>query len=467
MHSTTAKPTDNVILHDFAANDNQREIGAGVSPTEDGVAKVFANVYRDQLRYCHTAGAWHEWTGQYWKRDEKEIALHYARLMAREMSKGTNSPRTLASIRKRSFARGVEGFAQGEPILARTFEDWDRDPFLLGTPDGTVDLRTGKLREADPADGITKITSVSPSDAEDCRRWLQFLAEAMNDDKEKIRFLKQWTGYCLSGDTREQKLVFAYGPGGNGKGMYVNTVKHIMNDYAVVASMETFTASKWDRHPTDLAMLRGARLVTASETEQGRAWAESRIKSLTGGDPITARFMRENFFTYMPQFKLTIIGNHQPSLHSVDEANRRRFMIVPFTHTPAKKDLELDKKLISEAPGILRWAINGYLDWQREGLVRPKSIAEATEAYFAEQDVFGQWLSDCCRVDIRNRSVSEFAADLFESWAKYAEAAGEHAGTAKSFGQELVKRGFERKRTQHGAMYIGVQVSRPAASNDA
>ena len=155
---------------------------------------------------------------------------------------------------------------------------------------------------------------------------------------ELQRFLQQMAGYCLTGDISEHALFFVYGTGGNGKGVFLNTVAGILGDYAATAAMDTFTASQGDRHPTDLAMLRGARLVTAAETEEGRAWAESRIKQLTGGDPITARFMRQDFFTFQPAFKLVIVGNHKPVLRNVDEAARRRFNIIPFTRKPPKPD---------------------------------------------------------------------------------------------------------------------------------
>ncbi|MGX9430296.1 phage/plasmid primase, P4 family [Bradyrhizobium sp. LeoA1S1] len=456
MHSTV-KSTDNVIHAEFGANDNQREPDAGVSPTEDGVAKVFANAYRNDLRYCHTAGAWFEWSGSHWCKDEVGLASHYVRVMSREMSKGTNSPKTLAAIRKKSFANGVEKFAASDPLLARSFRDWDSDPFLLGTPGGTVDLRTGKLRDADPADCITKVTSVTPLDIAHCPLWLAFLDQATGCDKEMIRFLQQWSGYCLTGDTREHALVFVYGGGGNGKSVFLNTVSHIMLDYAVTSSMDTFVESRSDRHPTDLAMLRGARLVTASETEAGKAWAESRIKSLTGGDPITARFMRQNFFTFMPLFKLCVVGNHQPRLQNVDDAARRRFNMVPFIRKPEKPDRQLEAKLRGEAPAILRWMIEGCLDWQRNGLVRPTSIVEATEAYFAEQDVFGQWLSECCHTDPNKQSISEYQADLFESWTAYAEESGEKAGSRVQLGKMLEKRGFAKRRGNRGQRHLGIQ----------
>ncbi len=189
-------------------------------------------------------------------------------------------------------------------------------------------------------------------------------------------------------------------------------------------------------------MLRGARLVTASETEEGRAWAETRIKQLTGGDPITARFMRQDFFTYRPQFKLTIIGNHKPILHNVDDAAKRRFNIVPFIHKPAQPDHQLEQKLMAEAPGILQWMIEGCRDWQEHGLVRPQCVIDATAEYFSDQDCFAHWLGDDCVCDRGNMARSEASSVLFRSWSDYAKNAGVKPGTTATFKERMMKAGL-------------------------
>jgi putative DNA primase/helicase len=215
-------------------------------------------------------------------------------------------------------------------------------------PKGVVDLRTGRRRASNPDDGTTKTTAVGPAKNTDCPLWSRFLAEATGGDAEMVRFLSQWFGYALTGDTRGHALVFVFGPGGNGKGVFLNVLTGILGDYATTATMDAFIASHGERHSTDLAMLRSARLVTASETEKGRAWAEAQIKQLTGGDLIAARFMRQDNFTFRPQFKMTIVGNHRPSLRTVDDAARRRFNLVPFTYKPAAPDQELERKLKPE-----------------------------------------------------------------------------------------------------------------------
>ena len=332
-------------------NREAEDLDGGVV-TQDSIAQVFARRYDDRLRYCHHTGKWFEWTGAYWRKEETALAFQFCRELSREFT-DDSPPKVLKAVRNVSFAGGVEKFARSDRQMVATSETWDRDPFLLGTPAGTVDLRTGELREPDPRDEITKITAVAPAETADCPRWLRFLVETFGDkEPELIRFIQQWNGYCLTGDIREHALVFGFGNGKNGKSVWLTTITSIMRDYAVTAPMEAFTASKFDRHPTELAMLHGARLVTASETEKDRLWAESRIKQITGGDRISARFMRQDFFEFMPQFKLTIIGNHKPLLRNVDEATRRRFNLVPFTRTPDpdKIDRLLVEKLRRNGP---------------------------------------------------------------------------------------------------------------------
>jgi putative DNA primase/helicase len=337
-------------------------------------------------------------------------------------------------------ARGVEAFARADPVHAVTAEVWDADPYKLGTPGGTVDLWTGQIGPATPGDMITRLAGVAPEKGTP-ERWLQFLEEATGGDAALIRFLQQVAGYSLTGDTREQALFFIYGPGGNGKSVFLNTLVHILGDYAAIAGMDTFTACRSDRHPTDLAMLAGARLVSASETDEGRAWAEARVKQLTGGDRIAARFMRQDFFEFVPRFKLVIVGNHAPMLNNVDEAIRRRFNVVPFTRQPLNPDRELEAKLKFEAGRILNWMIAGCIDWQTSGLLRPEVVTAATSDYFETQDVFGQWLDERC---VRGPEKTESPTRLFRDWSHFAHVAGDEPGSQKSMAARLEKTGFRR-----------------------
>jgi putative DNA primase/helicase len=425
--------------------------------TEDSAAVQFVEQHGENLRYCHSTGSWFRWNGILWVRDQTGLAFHWARELARKTAEDQNA-RKRYIIQRRAFASGVEAFAKVDPQIAVTANHWDRDPWLLGTPAGTVDLRSGELRKSDRRDGITRVTLVAPS-ADGCPLWLQFLKETTGNDEDLIRFLRQWCGYCLTGVTNEHALLFVYGDGGNGKSVFINVKTSILKDYAATSAMETFTASNSDKHPTELAMLRGARLVTASETEAGKAWAEARIKLMTGGDPITARFMRQDFFTYMPQFKLTIIGNHKPTLHNVDEAARRRFNIVPFTRKPATPDPLLGEKLMTEAPGILQWMIEGSLDWQKNGLVRPACVIEATEEYFSDQEVFPRWLEEEC---ITHRgpgaTIAAASSELYRSWIEYARSVEAKPGTQADFKESMRRAGFTYRKRNTKREFVGVRL---------
>jgi putative DNA primase/helicase len=229
--------------------------------------------------------------------------------------------------------------------------------------------------------------------------------------------------------------------------------------------MDTFAASNSDRHPTDLARLDGPRLVTASETEEGRRWAESRIKQLTGGDPIAARFMRQDFFEFRPVFKLLIAGNFQPQLQNVDEAMRRRFHMIPFTHTPAQPDLRLEEKLTAELPQILAWMIEGARLWARDGLDRPVAVVNASDRYFDEQDLFGHWLTEKCIV---RPAATGRSGDLFSSWRAFARLNGEETGSQMTMAETLRKRGFQPVRLSGGVRaWRGIELGQVFGGSDA
>jgi putative DNA primase/helicase len=354
----------------------------------------------------------------------------------------------------------VERLARSDQRLAATIGQWDRDSWLFNTPAGTVNLKTGAMQEHRREDYITKIAEASPGGA--CQRWREFIETITDHDADLAAFIQRMLGYALTGSTAEQCLFFLYGRGANGKSVLLNTVSSIMGDYHTAAPIETFTASATERHPTELAGLRGARLVTAIETEEGRRWAEAKIKSLTGGDKIAARFMRQDFFNFTPVFKLIIAGNHKPSLRTVDEAIRRRFHLVPFAVTipAADRDPDLPAKLKAEWGGILRWMIDGCLAWQRQGLNPPSAVRDATAAYLEAEDAIAVWMADCCSRD-PNAWASSTA--LFGSWAGWAQKAGEAIGTQKAFLGKIEER-LTRNNKKHGRGFQGVRIN-PAEGN--
>lgn len=409
--------------------------------TDDHLALVFAERYRGGLRYCAQFGKWYVWSGFLWAPDEKLMVVTMSRAVCREAASNVSDESDQRRIRSKSTIMAVESLARSDQSLAVSAVDFDADPWKLNTPGGVVDLTTAALQSSDRGHLFTKATAVAPSDNLDCPLWLHFLDDVTDGNRELIGFLQRISGYGLTGETREHALFFFYGPGGNGKGVFLNTLTAILADYARTAPMTTFVETHGEAHPTDLAMLRGARLVTAQETKDGSQWAAGKIKQMTGGDPITARFMRQDFFTYTPQFKLFLAGNHKPALKTVDEAIRRRFHIIPFTvKIPEhRKDKQLCEKLKAEYHHILRWAIEGCLAWQRNGLNPPASVREATEMYLHIQDFFGQWIEERCAVGPNFWEKTDW---LYADWKRYAQSHDEKPGKMNDFSEQLGGHGF-------------------------
>lgn len=439
------------------------EAEEGDSISEDWVARKFGLSYGPEFIYCHSTGAWFRFDGSIWRYQETPIAFHIIREIAIRASVVAKNK---ATLQKAAFCRGAEAFARADPVMSATAGDWNKDIFLLGTPGGTVDLRNGVLRDSNRRDRITKSTAITPDDHEDCPRWIKFLREATGRDDGLIRYLQQICGYALTGDISEQSLFFIHGPGGAGKGTFLKALQKILGDYSVVATMEALEAQKFSTHTTDLAMMAGARLVSASETEEGGSWNEKRIKSLTGGDQITARFMAKNNMTFTPQFTLLVIGNHKPALKTVDEAMRRRFNMIPFTIIPTNKDKHLDDKLQNEWPGILRWMINGCLDWQKNGFIRPAVVQLATAKYFEDQDLVNEWLRVSCDIDRTNDSLIERSSSLFTSWGKFAHQNGMSGGTTKTFKPMMERLGFDSHRDTWGIWFRHLRLRQDANAGD-
>jgi putative DNA primase/helicase len=323
-----------------------------------------------------------------------------------------------------------------------------------------VDLETGAIRESRPEDMCTKIagTHCNPNCATPL--WTKFLDDITNHDAELQGYLQRMVGYCMTGETVEHVLFFLYGTGANGKSVFINTSVGIFGDYAVIAPMELFLQQKNPRHETELAHLWGARLAVAQEIERGRQWAEAKIKALSGGDKISARFMRQDFFDFTPQFKILIAANHKPSLRGVDEAIRRRLHLIPFTVTiPAeRRDRQLFEKLKPEWPGILHWMIQGSIEWHKTGLAPPKAVVDASEAYFEEEDRIGLWIEEDCE---EGPGFEELLAVLFTSWKQWAENNNEYGGSQKAFSASLDERKFGKKRDNTGKTQVtGLRLKR-------
>lgn len=442
---------------------------------EDTLALQFADLYNPCMRYVAKWGQWKLWNGFLWLPDDTLDVFDKARAicrveagLAKAKARSNNPDAAGRKLLDAKVIAAVERLARSDRRLAATTEQWDADPWMINTPEGPIDLRTGGMRDPEPLDYMTKATAVAPRQGP-MPIFEEFLHTITGGDVDLQAYLQRSLGYCLTGLTLEQVLFFWYGTGANGKSVLISTISGIMGDYAQTAAMDLFIEKKHAEHSTSIAGLIGSRLVSVSETEKGAKWAESKLKSLTGGDKISAHFMRQDYFEFTPQFKLLIAGNHKPSIRGVDEAMRRRLHLVPFSVTiPAEqRDAELVERLKEEWPQILDWMITGCLAWQQYRLAQPECVVNATEGYMETEDALGQWLLECCD---QKASSYTLASVLFKNWRIWAENNGEWPGGTKSFSQSLEDRGFKRKKQsgtgQRG--FIGIELNQdqtPTYSN--
>ena len=435
-------------------------------------------------RYVAIWSKWLFWSGSRWEADDKlghltrtraflrdrasdlvEASEHKAAKLDQDKGEGEGdklrrwAKEQARALRSKVTVAAVESLARSNPASVAGAEDFDGDRMLLGTPGGTVDLRTGQLRDALRTDNITKLTACAPApQGEQPERWLRFLNDVFSGDQEVISFMQRAAGYALTGQTTEHKLLFLYGTGRNGKSVFLNTLFDLWGDYARRAAAETFLNSAVEKHSTGLAGLQGARLVAGSELPVGKTWDESVIKDLTGGDRMTARFMRGDFFDFNPQLTLMIAGNNQPSFRGVDEAIRARVVLVPFTVTiPAeKRDPDLADKLRAEGLKILRWAIDGAVEWQKRGLDVPASVAAASTEYMDDEDTLGQFLSD---ETVSTPDGFVTTSELHQRFGFWCERQGLHHWTQNTMRKELKSRGFQEHRRAQGRGFMGVKLA--------
>jgi len=418
--------------------------------SDEALASQFVIRSSEKYRYVNPWGRWLFYDGTRWVQDRTLRVPNAMRSMCAEIARLVTTDKGLSvSARERVSAEIASAhkiyaalrLATGDRLLAMDSDVWDADPWLLNTPTGTIDLRTAALHKHNRENYITKQTAVGSSG--DCPLWRELLRDWTDNDDELVAFLQRFVGYALTGTISEHALLFFYGSGANGKSTFLNAIIELLGDYCQVAAMETFVETKGERHPADLAILHGARLVVAQETEEGHRWATSRIKALTSGDMITARHMRQDFFSFKPAFKLLFAGNHRPGLRQVDEAMRRRINLVPFKVTipTDKRDASLPDKLRSELPGILTWALEGCLEWQEKGLSPPESVRVATHDYLTDEDVLAVWVEETIE---RDPLGFVRVADLHANYQIWAKKFGERFMGLKRFSQVIEDRGFER-----------------------
>lgn len=435
--------------------------------TDAGQGEAIAAIYGDRLRYDHTRQRWLVWDGVRWQPDidgKREIlALDVARRRLAEAASEDDKEKrnrlakwAIASENRQRIDSALH-LARTQPPISTTHDQLDRDPWMLACANGVVDLRTGELRPGRQEDLITLSTGVTYTPGATCDRWLRFLNEVFRGDADLIAFIKRAIGYTLTGHTSEQCLFLCHGTGANGKTVFLSTLRMVMGEYGINTRFDTFIEERNGSIPNDVAALRGARLVTASEVSEGKRLNEGRIKSLTGQDPITARFLHGEFFTFQPTFKLWLAANHKPIIRGTEEAIWRRVRLIPFTayFPPGQADPNLTDELAKETPGILAWAVQGCLEWQRQGLGMASAVKEATAQYRAESDILAAFLDE--RTE-QGDGLKVRASELYAAYKEWCESNGEHPMTGTAFGRRMVERGFERLKSRTCYLYVGLRV---------
>jgi putative DNA primase/helicase len=338
-------------------------------------------------------------------------------------------------------------------------DELDASPDLLNTESGTIELRTGKLREHQREDLITKLAPVEYRPDATAPVWDAFL-ERVLPGEELRRFVRMASGYSATGDTSEQCMFINHGGGANGKSTFQEAIAAALGDYAMRAPTEMLLTKRSGGIPNDIARLKGSRFVASSETEEGRRLAESLIKDLTGQDTVTARFLWAELFEFTPTHKLWLSTNHKPEIRGTDNAIWRRIRLIPWSVTipPAEQDKKLPTTLHRELPGILAWIVRGCLEWRREGLQAPDEVRRATGQYRAEMDVLAGFFAECCELDSGHW---EYAKDLYECYKRWCDENGERPEPQRKFGGRLGERGFQRDRggSRGAGIWRGVRLT--------
>ena len=465
----------------YSASFKQGEVNAQTEQTgqrlysfdDTGNAQRFVDLFGDKVRYCYTDKRWLWYDGRKWCTDmtgavkrlaDKAVACMSAELKVYEQTdadEGTDMAKTFEKHMKSSRSNKSKNAMLNEvmhhvPILPSQL---DRYKAALNTPGGVIDLKSGALAPHDPKNYFTKITAVEYSENADCPRWTAFLDDIFGGDKDLIRYVQKAVGYSLTGATSEQCAFFLYGTGRNGKSTFLDIIRDIFGDYAANIQPETIMvrSNQSTAINSDIARLKGARLVTSVEPNEGVRINEGLLKQLTGDDTVTARKLYGDEFEFKPEFKLWMATNHKPVIRGTDTGIWRRIHMIPFTCVipEGKVDRRLKYKLAAEMTGIFRWAVEGCLLWQKEGLKMPRAVLEEVREYRREMDVISAFVEDKCTV---GKGLSVKSSQLFAAYLNWAEQNNEYRMSSTKFGMELAKR-FEKVRTRGGIYFNGLSLN--------
>lgn len=445
-----------------------RRGGSEYERNDLGNADRLVDRYGELIRYCPVLGGWQAWDGQRWERDTQgsiqELAKATVRAMAVEAASIKDADEREKALRHAAASHSMTRIkamieaARSDPDVAIRASAFDTDPWAFNVTNGTVNLRTGGIAPHERRDYHRRLSPVAYDAGAKSPLWDAFLAR-IQPDPEMRAYLQRAVGYSMTGLTREQGIFLPLGEGANGKTTFIETLAFVYGTYFRKLPTSTLMAKKGEGGiPNDLAQLPGTRFVVANETSQGGRLDEAAVKDLTGGDTISARFMRGEWFTFKPTFKVWLYGNHKPVIRGTDNGIWRRIKPVPFGVTiPAEeRDDALGERLRTELSGILRWCVEGCLAWQVKGLAEPSSVTGATAEYRDEMDALGQFFAECC--ETRSGSKTK-GADLYTAYTNWAKANGEYALSNRVFGLELARRGVAKLKSGGAIWWTGVKLN--------
>lgn len=467
-HNSVSDYDPNVSKNNEFSSDTKKQ---SFNRTDMGNAERLVYYHGDNIRYNNTFKKWYLWNGKQWVTDDTNQIRQFAKKTVRNIYKEASEEEDgdiRAAISKhavqseaRAKIESMISLAESEvPILP---DELDKNKWLFNCGNGVIDLKTGKLLKHNRGYYMNKISSVSYDPNAKCPLWDKFLQDIMRNQEgninyELIEYLQKAIGYALTGETNEQVVFFLHGKGKNGKSTFLDTIRHLLGDYGKQSNTDTFTVKKNDSVRSDIATLKGARFVAASESEEGAKLAESLIKQLTGMEPIQARFLYGNPFEFVPQFKIFFTTNHKPVINGDDLGIWRRIRLIPFTVTipEEKRDKNLPEKLLNqEMSGILRWAVEGCLKWQKEGLKPPGDIERATNLYKSEMDTIGNFISDFCT---QYEGAKAYSKQLYLRYEDWCQDTGEIEIPKVSFYKKIEERGFRKKKDNKGFYFQGIGI---------
>ena len=446
---------------------NQPEFGAHDLRCSDmGNAEVFADQHSDKLRYCFELGKWFFWDGTVWKpgaeANLQELAEETVRSFPGEASELMDSQgrKTFLNwaIRSGNRSRMIAMIEQSKHRLKLEQSKLDKDPMLLNLFTDSIDLSTGLVKPSEAGDYATKQAQIVLDPAAEYPEWQRFLSRVMDGSKELISYLQKAVGYSLTGKNTEQCFFIAHGTGANGKSVFLNLIRNLAGDYGVNIPMDTLMAQRFQSGNTnDLARMNGARLGTAIEGEVDQKLSEVKIKQITGGDEITARFLHKEFFEFKPIVKIWMATNHKPQITGDDHAIWRRVHLIPFNVVipPEERDGDLPEKLRKELPGILNWAIKGAVKWAREGLNPPAAVLQATSEYRSEMDTFSRFCSEMIQ---REDGATTPKSELIKAFELWCSVEGGEQLTPGGLLQRMKQEGFEEGRSSNSRFWKDISL---------